>query len=110
MKRLLILVSILFLVSGCSMLRVLTSPIEKTPLSLVELDPLELNNVEFVVVTRDNAMQILDAFEKQGKKPVIIGMSGKDYKILAIDIDKIKNYIELQKEIIRKYKEYYEGK
>ena len=99
----------LILFSGCSTLGIITEPVDKPALDISLPPPLELEDIEFYVLTKDNAIQVLDELEKKGLKPVIIGLSGKGYKILALNVDKIKNHIELLNEIIKKYKDYYEG-
>jgi len=40
--------------------------------------------------------------------PVVFALTGSDYKALAINISDIKEYIILQRKIIRLYKNYYE--
>lgn len=108
MFRVLILAS-LILLTGCSTLGIFTEPVDKPALNLSNPEPLDLEDVEFYVLTKDNAIQVLNELEKKGLKPVIIGLSGKGYKILALNVDKIKNHIELLNEIIKKYKDYYES-
>lgn len=109
MFRMLILASF-FILTGCSALHIISEPVDKPALNIEYPAPLELDDIEFYVLTKDNAIQVLDELEKKGLKPVIIGLSGKGYKVLALNIDKIKNHIELLNEIIKKYKEYYEVK
>ncbi len=99
-----------FLLTGCSVLDISTKPVDKPALNISNPDALELDDVEIYVLTKDNSIQELDDLEKKGLKPVIIGLSGKGYKILALNVDKIKNHIEVLNEIIKKYKDYYEGK
>jgi hypothetical protein len=109
MKKLLFVLFALML-SGCSGLSIWTTPVEKPKLNIADPEPLQLDGVTFLVVTKENALAVLNDLEKKGLKPVIIGLSGKDYKVLALDINKIQNYIATLEEIIKKYREYYEGK
>lgn len=99
---------LLFCVSCSSTLRVDTKPVEKPKLSIQLPEPLSLDNIEFIVVTRGNVVEVFERLEKRGLSPIIIGLSGNGYKVLALNIDKIKNHIILLNEIIRQYQEYYE--
>jgi hypothetical protein len=107
MKRLFCL---LFLVlSGCSLLHIQTEPVEKPKLEIKLPDPLALGNINFLVVTRENAESKFVELEKKGMKPVMFSISGTDYKILAVNMQQIQNYIEQLQEIIKQYQLYYEG-
>ncbi len=68
-----------------------------------------MNQVEFHVVTRDNSGKVFDDLKKKKVDEAIIGLTDDGYEILAINFAKIRNYIVMQKEIIKKYKNYYEG-
>ena len=100
----------ILMMTGCSALRIISAPADKPALNIQNPAPLELQDIEFYVLTKENAIQVLDELDKKGLKPVIIGLSGKGYKILALNVDKIKNHMDLLNEIIKKYKDYYEGK
>ena len=102
----LILLSLL----GCTPLQIDSNPIVRPTLNLPSPDPIQLSDIHFITITKDNAIQVLEDLEKKGLKPVVIAITGNDYKILAVNINNIKDYIILQNEIIKKYKDYYEGK
>ena len=94
---------------GCSWLNIKTEPVEKPKLEIKLPDPIQLGDVQFLVVTRANAEQKFKELEKKGLKPVIIGLSGNSYKVLALNMQQIQNYIVLLQEIIKQYQVYYEG-
>lgn len=88
-----------------------TAPVllERPPLNLTEPNSIKMEPVKFVVIHKDNADAAFEKLESQKIEPVVFGLTGKDYKNLSINIQKLKTYILIQKTIIEKYKEYYEG-
>ena len=106
MKYIIVLLA-LFL-SGCSTLDVSSKPIEKLPLQLQRPVPLKMRPVKFIIITKESAGAVFEAMEKAGMQPVLFGLSGGDYKSLAINIKDIQNFIATQNKIIILYKEYYE--
>lgn len=107
MKKILFCLMIALL-SGCGALRTIGVPLERVPLNLSEPTPLQLNEVEFIVIHKDNAAAAFAELEKSGVVPVVFALTGSDYKALAINVSDIKEYIVLQRKIIRLYKNYYE--
>jgi hypothetical protein len=99
MKRLLLCASLFFLpfvITSCSTKhQVITKPTEKPALTLKDPEPLELDKVKFTIVFDDNGEPLF-------------ALSEQDYKNLASNTDQIKNYILLQKKIIKLYRDYYE--
>jgi hypothetical protein len=90
-------------------LSIFKTEVKRQPLNLAEPPPLKMNQVEFHVVTRDNSGKVFDDLKKKKVDEAIIGLTDDGYEILAINFAKIRNYIVMQKEIIKKYKNYYEG-
>ena len=72
-------------------------------------DALELEEVKWIVVTRDNAEQIFAELEKSGKPIALFGMTTDTYEALTLNMNDIKAYLVTQKQILIKYREYYEG-
>jgi len=88
---------------------IITEETIRPPLSLNLPPPIELKNMEFYILKRENALKIFDKLEKNKKAPIIIGMSVEDYKNLAMNLDDLNHYIAQQNKIIDSYKKYYEG-
>lgn len=108
MRKIMILCIVLFF-CGCSTNK-LKKIGEKPHLDLNVIEPLELDDVKFVVVHKDNAQQIFEDMQQKNEVPVLIGMSGTDYKKLSINMKKIQNYLREQQKTIILYREYYESK
>ena len=65
--------------------------------------------IEWVVVNKENAKIIFDRLVKENKDAVIIGLTDDGYETMAINFAQIRKFIVLQREVIKKYTEYYEG-
>jgi len=73
-------------------------------------DPLRLQPIDWVVITPDNAEEVFQRLENKEIDLVLFGLTDEGYKQLAITISELRNMINLQRNIIIKYKEYYEPK
>lgn len=107
--RKIIIISLVLFLCGCGATK-LKSVGKKPDLDLHTIEPLSLDEVKFVVVNRENVQQVFDELEKKGQVPVIIGMTGTDYKNLSVNMKKIQNYLREQQKTIILYKDYYENK
>jgi hypothetical protein len=63
----------------------------------------DLNDVEFFVVTEENYEEFKEKFLNKNKDLVFIAISVKDYENLSLNISELKRYIEQQKEVIIYY-------
>ena len=106
------------LISGCSILpkwgsdvkpiEVKTVAVEKTRLNLKDPPPLEARDVQWIVITPENAEAVFQKLRDENIDVVLIGLTDVGYEQLSLTMAEIKNYIAQQKAIIVKYKEYYE--
>ncbi len=114
MKRIVSALLLLVLVSnivGCASVKpveVITKPLDKQPLALEQPDPIKVPKFKWIVVTKDSAASTFEALEAEGKDPVLFALTDDGYKDLSIMISEIRNFISTQRNIILKYKEYYE--
>jgi len=114
--RLPILILLLFFLSGCGFsffkkvkpVEVISKPIERTKLNLKEPAPLKSPDIKWVVVTKDNFDKVFEKLEKNNQELVLFGLTAKGYEKLAISMAEVRNFINSQRIIILKYKEYYE--
>jgi hypothetical protein len=106
------------LISGCSIfpkwgsdvkpIEVKTVAIEKTRLNLKDPTSLEARDVQWIVITPENAEAVFKRLQDENIDVVLIGLTDVGYEQLSLTMAEIKNYIAQQKAIIVKYKEYYE--
>jgi hypothetical protein len=91
-------------------IEITTKAAEKTPLDLADPDPLKLKPVEWVLVTPGNQEEVFKKLEEKGADPVIFALTADGYQSLAVTIAELRNLINTQRNIIIKYKDYYEPK
>jgi len=98
------------LISGCAQapLKVQTVATEKTPLALADPAPLRINGPLWIVVTPDNLAEVWADLKKNNVDLVLFALTDNGYEKLSIDYAEIRNLISEQRQIILKYKEYYE--
>jgi hypothetical protein len=113
-----ILLSSLFLISGCSILPTFgskTQPIEiqkkaveRTNLDLPLPAPLKARELQWFVVTPENIEQVWKKLEEEKVDLVLFALTDDGYQELAMTMAELRNHIANQRAIIVKYKEYYE--
>lgn len=111
MRTLLISAALVLLLSGCSAIDLIETrerEVERADLNLPAADPLSLNRPNWIVVTPDNAQEVFEYLEEEGYDPVIFGLTDRGYEELSIDFTKIRQHINTQRNILLRYKEYYE--
>jgi len=86
-----------------------TKAVERTPLNLPMLTPLQPRSPQWVLITPENADQVWARLKEQKTDLVIIGLTDDGYEELAITMIELRNFIASQRQIIIKYKEYYES-
>lgn len=107
------------LISGCSILpswktssvdpiTIKTQAVERTPLNLKDPDPLKAREIQWVVITPDNAEAVWKKLKESNTDLVLIGLTDDGYQELALTMAELRNLIATQRSIIIKYKEYYE--
>ena len=91
-------------------IEVMAKPMDRTPLDIPLPEPLRIKPFEWVLVTPGNAEEVFAKLEQRGDDLVVIGLTDEGYQQLAITIAELRNLINLQRNIILKYQEYYEPK
>lgn len=110
MRLFLIALLSLTLVTGCSWtkdLLVKTEPIERIPLVLPDVDRYHSNPIEWIIITEKNSKDVFAALKKKGQPIAIIGMTGDDYELLALNTSNQQVLIKQLNAIIKAYKTYY---
>lgn len=99
-------------ISGCSSIKrleIFTKEVKRTPLNLEEPAPLSMTPIKWIIITRENYEQVFDELEKNNADVVLFGLTDEGYEELAINFAQVRKYIILNRHILMKYKEYYEG-
>ena len=117
MKKLIILLPLLalFLV-GCAGTKVQPEPkvviqkeIEKKlPLNIADPLPLELQEIQWVIVTRDNIEEVWAEIEGDNEGVALFALRHGDYERLALNIADIRAVIGEYVIILKRYRQYYE--
>lgn len=96
--------------SGCAEkeLQIKKVPEKRIELNLSKPAELNLNPINFYIITEQNKDAIFKQLEIANKDKVLIGLTDDDYIKLSENIILIQNYIIQQNFIINSYKEYYE--
>jgi hypothetical protein len=104
-------------VSGCASfgwrsdvkpIEIQTKAVERTPLNLRMPEPLQARELEWVIVTPENAEQVWSKLKENNTDLVLFAITDDGYETLSLNIAALRNHIAQQRAIILKYKEYYE--
>tara|TARA_A100000164_G_C21902461_1_gene771235 strand:- start:654 stop:1169 length:516 start_codon:yes stop_codon:yes gene_type:complete len=90
-------------------IEVLSTPLERVPLNLPKVDELNLDTVDWILVTPENAEKVWKDLEKKKFDIVLFGLTDRGYEDLSVNIAKIKQMVIQQKSVIAAYKKYYES-
>ena len=83
---------------------------KRSPLNLENPATPQMEELKFIIIHSQNAEEVFAKMKEQGKDPVLFGLSDDDYETLSKNFAQIRAYMLQQDEIIKSYKEYYEGK
>ena len=82
---------------------------EREPLDLPMPVPLELIDVEWIVVTKENVDEVMERVKAEGGDYALFAITDEGYKKLSTNFADIRNKLYEQNQIILSYKEYYES-
>ena len=100
------------LLSGCSgvkTLEIFKTEVEREKLDLKKPTPLELEKLQWIIITSENAEEVFKRLDEAGIDPVLFGLTDKDFELLAKNFARIRNQLKITNDLLDKYKEYYEG-
>lgn len=83
-------------------------PIKRPELVLPDTATLNMRNVDFMVLTRENVEEKFKAIEERGDPIVIFGLGAQHYEDLSLNIADILELLAQQDAVIIAYREYYE--
>lgn len=103
-----LLAAVSLVLAGCATTKtveVKTEPVKLKIAKPPQPRPVELDNVKWMVVTKDNLQEFIDKQTKSqsSDNPVFIAITVNDYKKLSLNLSELKRYIAQQKSIIVYY-------
>jgi hypothetical protein len=106
---------LILLLSACSLFQ--TKPVVNDPgtivpraaLNLPKQAPLALDDVQWVVITPENASAVFADLKRRGIQPVLFGLTGQYYQNLSTNNLKIRQYLQTQSVMLLQYQSYYEA-
>ena len=104
----LILITSLTSCSGVKELTIFKKQVEREKLNLDKPTPLQIEQLEWIIITSENADEVFKRLEEAGIDPVIFGLTDKDFQLLAKNFARIRNHLKVTNDLLDKYKEYYE--
>jgi hypothetical protein len=109
--RISILLIVVLLLSGCSSIKkldIFTMEVERQPLALEKPIIKELEKLNWIIITSENADEVFKKMEEQGVDPVVFGLNDNDFQLLAKNFAHIRAHMMKQNVMIDEYKKYYE--
>lgn len=89
---------------------VVTKPQEKTPLAIADPEPLRTRPMRWIIITPDTAADIWARMEQDGQAMALFALTDDGYQQLALTIADLRKLIVTQREILKRYREYYEAR
>ena len=100
------------LISGCSSMPkqivVSAEPIERPKLILPQADELDLRDVEWIILVKDNWEEQWEKLQESGDALAFFSVSDKGYENLGLNYSDLRAFIQQQDAIIAAYRGYYQ--
>jgi len=118
MKSVIAIIITASMLQGCALLgwkalegiEIKKKAVDRTPLNLVDPAPLKPTAPQWRVITPENQAQVFAELKSKNIDQVLFALTDDGYEELSIDIAQIRALIAQQRDIIIKYREYYEPK
>ena len=101
-----------FLISSCSsvkQLEVFKTEVPRTKLGLPDPETPIVNELNWIIITSDNAEEVFAKLKEKNIDPVLFGLTDDDYETLAVNFAQIRAYMIKQKLTLDQYRDYYES-
>ena len=82
---------------------------KKLPLNIQDPEPLDLEHLEWVIVTRENIEEVWAEIEADNEGVALFALRDGDYERLSFSIADIISQLGEYVFILNRYREYYEG-
>ena len=91
-------------------MEITTKAADKTPLALPDPEPVNTSPIVWYIITPENYQEVFKKLAEEGHDVVLFGITDDGYQELAVLIADVRNHINQQREILKRYREYYEPK
>ena len=95
--------------AGVKELSIFKEEVPRAKLNLEKPTPLQMEKIQWHIITSENAAEVFAKLEADGIDPVLWGLTDKDFELLAKNFAQIRNKMVETNAILDKYKEYYES-
>jgi len=95
--------------SGVKELSIFKEEVPRAKLNLEKPTPLQMEKIQWHIITSENAAEVFAKLEADGIDPVLWGLTDEDFELLAKNFAQIRNKMVETNAILDKYKEYYES-
>ena len=100
-----------FVLVGCStpvkQIEVSTKPIERPNLVVPKIDPIKQKDIEWIVITEENAAEVFERLRKMKVDVALLGVTDKGYEALSLNFAETQRIIRQYKAVIAAYEAYY---
>ena len=118
MKSIIAIIIAASMLQGCALLgwkalegiEIKKKAVDRTPLNLADPQPLKPTAPQWRVITPENQAQVFAELKSKNIDQVLFALTDDGYEELSVDIAQIRALIAQQRDIILKYREYYEPK
>ena len=118
MKSIIAVIIAASMLQGCALLgwkalegiEIKKKAVDRTPLNLADPQPLKPAAPQWRVITPENQAQVFAELKSKNIDQVLFALTDDGYEELSVDIAQIRALIAQQRDIIVKYREYYEPK
>ena len=118
MKSIIAVIISASMLQGCALLgwksiegiEIKKKSVDRTPLNLADPQPLKPTAPQWRVITPENQAQVFAELKSKNIDQVLFALTDDGYEELSVDIAQIRALIAQQRDIIVKYREYYEPK
>ena len=118
MKSVIAIIITASMLQGCALLgwkalegiEIKKKAVDRTPLNLADPQPLQPTAPQWRVITPENQAQVFAELKSKNIDQVLFALTDDGYEELSVDIAQIRALIAQQRDIIVKYREYYEPK
>ena len=95
--------------AGVKELSIFKEEVPRAKLNLDKPTPLQMEKLQWHIITSENAAEVFAKLEADGIDPVLWGLTDKDFELLAKNFAQIRNKLMETNALLDKYKEYYES-